>query len=257
MGHIRLGVLPRSKLWREVVALIEGGAFLETVAEASAKAAKSALSKATSDPQFLYAATLLVELPLLARSPKFLEGLRDHTIQDASSVPALLAGITDAIDRRAYDFGGRSDLGEMAQMALVESLSAEFDKSLPSLFEPTSADVRRALGQLASGNRFAGLAREFFARLVYKSLDYYLSRELANHVGTGKRFASDADRVAFDRALSQHAFEASRIVLEYAGGWYGKAVWQGDGLSEEKIKRFAGYAFSKLSSELGRRSDAA
>jgi hypothetical protein len=124
---------------------------------------------------------------------------------------------------------------------------------VPSLFDPTPQEVRTALGALAQGKNFALLARDFFARLTYRSLDYYLSRELAMHTGEGKRFASDADRVAFQSDLAQHTYEASRIVEEFAAGWYGKTVWQKQQLDQEAINRFTAYAFKKLRDELGRR----
>ena len=103
--------------------------------------------------------------------------------------------------------------------------------ALPSLFGPTPEEVRREIGRCASGDRFAALAREFFARLTQRSLDYYLSRELANHTGNGQRFADDAARARFDEALWRHCREASRIVEAFAGGWYGRNVYQRDGLS--------------------------
>ncbi len=142
-------------------------------------------------------------------------------------------------------------------MALVEALAVEFDRNLPSLFMPTPAEIRRELARLAGGDRFGSFARVFFARLTQKTLGYYLSRELANHTGPGLRFASDADRVLFDQALATHAWEASRIVEAFAGGWYGKTIWQGDGLTAAKTARFADFAFRKLCGELGRRRDAA
>ena len=63
MGHVRLRTLPRSKLWREVVELVSAGASVSEVAAASATAAKRALAQAGSDPEFLFVARLLVELP--------------------------------------------------------------------------------------------------------------------------------------------------------------------------------------------------
>ena len=111
------------------------------------------------------------------------------------------------------------------------------------------------MGEFASGDRFAHLARDFFARLTYRSLDYYLSRELAKHIGQDRRFATDAQRVAFQRALAQHTFETSRIVREFAGGWFGKTVWQRQALDQDAINRFTDYAFKKMRSELGRRRD--
>jgi hypothetical protein len=144
----------------------------------------------------------------------------------------------------------------MAQMALVESLASTIEPQLPSLFGAESADVRRALGRLSGSDGFARLARDFFARLSQRCLDYYLSRELANHVGAGRRFATDTDRRAFDAALALHCREASRIVEAYAGGWYGKTVWQAGELDRGAADRFARYAFRKIRNELARRRDA-
>ena len=110
----------------------------------------------------------------------------------------VAAAFSDAVDRHARDRGGRTDLGEMAQMAAVESLTATVGPTLPSLFEPGPAEVQRAIGRLAGGDRFSALARAFFARLTERSLDYYLSRELANHIGPGERFADDGERAEFD-----------------------------------------------------------
>ncbi len=255
MGHIRLGTLSRSKKWREVVDLLETNASLQDIAEASARASELDLSRASNDPSFQFVSRLLVELPLMARSPGFYGSLDDTGFEAGalSSVPKLLSEIGNAIDRNAFDLGKSSDLGALAQSALLETLSIKLRDSLPSLLTPDPQEIRRALGQFSGGQRFAELARDFFARLTYKSLDYYLSRELANHTGTGVRFASDADRVAFERALFQHTFETSRIVEEFAGGWYGKTVWKEQNLSPEAINKFTQYAFKKLRSELGRR----
>jgi len=259
MGHIRLGVLPQSRKWRQVVALLRSGADLSDVAQASALAAERDLAKATSDPVFQYVAKLLVELPLAARSPGFSEYLEGLGLSEnaLSSTPELTAELSSAIDRFAISVGTRSDLGEIAQMALVESLSQKLDNSLPSLFAPEPREIRRELGKISNGKEFAAFARQFFASVTYKSLDYYLSRELANHTGAGERFSTDADRVAFENALSSHTFEASRIVEEFAGGWYGKTVWKNQELSETKIDNFARYAFKKIRDELGRRRQVA
>lgn len=255
MGHIRLGTLPQSKKWREVVTLLNSDAPLEQIAQAAADASERDLKRASDDPVFQHVSNLLVTLPLQARSPSFLEfvtglGLSEENL---TSVTGLLAGLNSAIDAQAYELGRASDAGDIAKAALLETLSVQLNDRLPSLFEPTPAEVRRALAGFSSGQGFAVLARDFFARLTYRSLDYYLSRELANHTGAGKRFASDAERVAFQQALRQHAFEASRIVQEFAGGWYGKTVWKEQSLDQDAINNFTRFAFTKMRRELGRR----
>ena len=255
MGHIRLGTLPRSKAWREVVALLDSNAPIDVIAEAAAKASERDLSRASNDPNFQFVSALLVKLPLLARAPGFDEALVDLGVGDnaMASVTSLLAGIELAIDRNSFEAGFSSDAGELAKSTLLETLSVQMRDRLPSLFEPTSDEIRSTLGGFASGDRFAMLARDFFARLTYRSLDYYLSRELANHTGTEARFANDAQRREFQNALARHTFETSRIVQEFAGGWYGKTVWQNQALDQDSIDRFTRYAFKKMRDEFGRR----
>jgi hypothetical protein len=143
----------------------------------------------------------------------------------------------------------------MAQMAAAESLVAVVGPTLPSLFGPSPDEVQRAIGRLAGGDRFSGLAREFFARLTQRSLDHFLSRELASHIGPGERFANAAERLEFEAALEQHCREASRIVEAFAGGWYGKNVYQGEGVTAETVRRFAPVAFKKIRAELRKRRD--
>ena len=158
--------------------------------------------------------------------------------------------------RHGLLLGRRTDLGEMAQMAAVESIAALVGPRLPSLFEPNPGEVQRSVGRFAGGDRFSALAREFFARLTQRSLDYYLSRELSNHTGAGERFGDDAARSQFDDALDRHCREAARIVEAFAGGWYGKNVYQSSGLTPEAIRRFAPVAFKKIRAELRKRRDA-
>lgn len=255
MGHIRLGTLQQSKKWLEVIDLLDAYADVESIAEAAAKASEKDLKRASDDPFFQFVTQLLVKLPLLARAPGFEVEMANLGLPTGSllSVTSLLSGLNEAINQQAFEQGRISDAGELARAALLESLSIQMRDKLPTLFEPTPQELRKALASFSSGQEFSVLARDFFARLSYRSLDYFLSRELANHIGGDKRFGTDGDRVAFETALRQHTFEASKIVESFAGGWYGKTVWKEQNLSQDKINDFTRYAFKKLRSELGRR----
>lgn len=258
MGHIRLGTLPRSKKWRQVVDLLQFGADVESIAAAAAVAAERDLKQATNDPAFVQTLWLLTQLPLAARGPAFAADLQalGLSVADRPGLMEVVAAFTDGVDRQSRGQPGRTDLGEMAQMAAVESIVALVGQGLPSLFSPTPEEVQREIGRYASGDRFSLLAREFFARLTQRRLDYYLSREVANHIGPGARFGDDAERSAFDAALNWHCREASRIVEAFAGGWYGKHVYQRDGLQLSDIPGFADYALKKMGDELRKRRDA-
>lgn len=50
--------------------------------------------------------------------------------------------------------------------------------------------------------------------------------------------------------------EASRIIKEFSGGWYGKALQQERQISPDHARNFAHVAFKKLRAELRKRRDA-
>lgn len=254
MGHIRLKRLPASRRWDQVVALVGKGTSPEEVAAASANAAEEALQRARDDPALAHSFWLLTQIPLVARAPDFAAAAAAIGL-DLGEAPGLIeftAAFSDAVDRAAHGRPGRTDLGEIARSVAAESLAEVVSRDLPTLFDTTGDDVRVALGKLAAPDRFARLARDFFARLTQRHLDYYLSRTLSDHVGPGRMLATAADHTAFNAALDLHCREASRIVEDFAGGWFSKANYQG-GISPVKARDFVFIALGKITAELGRR----
>ncbi|MEL7469614.1 MAG: hypothetical protein AAFN27_14250 [Pseudomonadota bacterium] len=254
MGHHLMPRLGQSKRWREVVSSIANGESVDLIAARTVHASEAALKAGTSDPHFHAVVSMLVSLPLAARSPEFSESASELGL-DLPPDPDLLdlsIAVSSALDGRTAD---KSDFGEMAQLSLVESLTGAVEADLPSLFDPEPGAVRTALGRMAGGDRFATFAQDFFARLTHRVLDYYLAREMAAHVGHDARFATDAERRDFDAALARHCHEAATIVRDYSGGWYGKNIWQGDGPTPSNIQGYAGYAFTKIRNELRKRLD--
>ena len=88
-----------------------------------------------------------------------------------------------------------------------------------------------------------------------KTLEYYISRELPNHVGPGRAIASIDNQIEFRGAVERHCHEASLIVEEFAGGWYSKSNYQGT-LTEASAQGFADYALKKMRDELRARRSA-
>jgi hypothetical protein len=251
MGHLRLGVLPAGRRWNQVVELLATGGEIGALAEATAHAAEAEFRRASGDPALRYTVWLLTQLPLAARSPQFAARLGELGFEAGSeqSLLGLVSGLTSAIDAHVSDRGDRTDLGELARLAAAESLSAAISAGLPSLFETTAGDVRLELGKLTNKDRFAKMTRDFFARLTLKTLEYYISRELPNHVGPGKALASIDKQIEFRGALERHCREASLIVEEFAGGWYSKANYKG-GITPAQAQAFTEYTLTKMRAEL-------
>jgi hypothetical protein len=126
VGHIRLGVLSRSRKWQQVVEQLHLGADVAAVAALAADAAETSLHGASDDPAFIHAFWLLIQIPLAARGPAFAEDLRRLGLEvpDQPSLMDVAAAFSGAVDQFARQRGGRTDLGEMAQLAAVESMTA-------------------------------------------------------------------------------------------------------------------------------------
>src|SRR5262249_20313773 len=95
----------------------------------------------------------------------------------------------------------------------------------------------------------ANLSHDFFARFTQRFLTYHLGRELANHVGEGKRFASPTEHSEFIDQLGVHCRQAALIVKQFAGDWYSKANFEG-GINPTRVKDFLHGEIGKLRREL-------
>ena len=65
-----------------------------------------------------------------------------------------------------------------------------------------------------------------------------------------------SDHSDFNAALDLHCREASRIIKEFSGGWYGKTLQQERQITPDEARKFAHVAFKKLRAELRKRRDA-
>lgn len=87
MGHVRLGSLPRSRAWKEVVGLITAGADVSQIANATIRAADKAFSFVFNDEGFTEAVWLMTQLAIAAKKDNFNDHLQSVGInlpQDTS-----------------------------------------------------------------------------------------------------------------------------------------------------------------------------
>jgi hypothetical protein len=253
MGHIRLGTLPRTREWIEVLDLIGGGAGSPEVAAATMVASDSGLAGAANDPGLIHSVWLLTQIPLAARSDDFAGRLQQFGL-DVNASPTLLevvSAFAGGVDEHLSRKGGRTDLGEMAQMAACEALTALGTPATASLFEEMAPSAQESLRGLSTSKQFSALAREFFTRLSRKYLTYFLSRELSNYVSGDGRFASIEQHAEFNQGLELYCRQATRIVEEFSGGWFSKTNFEG-GITPEKAAGFVYVALKKLRAELAR-----
>lgn len=257
MGHVHATPLPRTRKWVRVVGLIHAGAGAAQVANATTAAAERWFEKAANDPGVVETVWLLMRLPVAARADDFAAALRTCgvAVSDEPGLLEVVGAVTDAIDARMPNCRGRTDLGEMAQMAAAETLSGVIGGRLNGLFGTAPEDVRREFARLRTSKQFGLFARDFFARFAFKVLDFFLSKTLPDQVGEGKRFRTLGQQAAFTDALGTHCREAARVLEGYAGDWLVKHAYEEEGdIARGSAAAFTAYAMTKLTRELRQRA---
>lgn len=258
LGHIRLGTLPSTRKWKEVVKLLEGSAGTSEVAAATFDASQRGFQEAPNDPGLNHVFWLLTQIVGAAQSDNFKKSLNNAGLDvgEKATFFNVLGSFASAVDAHMGKMGKRSDLGEMAQMAASEAMSRLVGQEARSLFGTTEQDVQNAFKKYATSTQFGQLARDFFARFSKRYLTYFLSRQLSNHVGGEKaRFSNIDSHSEFLKALDHHCQQASNIVQEFSGSWLSKTKFVEGEITPEKARDFVYVAFKKLRQEFSKRGE--
>ena len=254
MGHIRLGNLPKTRNWKQVISLLDETSDPALIAEATLKAASSILKKAPNDLGIAHCFWLLTQLPFEARSPDFFAQAKKLGLK-LSSDPSLLeltSAFTEAVDDHLRKNGRRTDLSEIAQLAASESLTACCAEKTRSLFGTNPDDLRRAIEDLSNPKKFSYLSKRFFGAFTQRYLSYFLSKELSNHVGANATLSNLREHTEFNDALKTYCQQSAKIVEEFSGAWFSKTKFFEGTITPEKAKGFLYVAFKKIVSELKR-----
>ncbi len=251
MGHLLLGDLPRTRRWREVIALVESGASYEEIAKASLIATRDAFAAASDEPGLVEAFWLLTQLPIVCKQRDIIPGLTKLglVISRNADLLEIITSADQSVERTISTSTSATDLSEMARLAFADALAGWASSSSLDLFGTPTEEARQSLKRLATNKAFSAISREFFTRFLVRHLLYFLSRELSNHVGPNRPFQSIEQHGVFNAALELHCHEATRIVSDFAGGWYTKAQFEGE-ITRRKVRGFLHVALDKITKEL-------
>ena len=120
MGHVRIGSLPQTKRWQEVVGIIaDSSSGVAALAAATMRAAEKGLDIAATDEGLRHSIWLLAQITLAAREDDFAAALNriGLRVPGEPSVFDIVGGFSESVDRVLHASRGRTDIGEMAQMA--------------------------------------------------------------------------------------------------------------------------------------------
>jgi hypothetical protein len=256
MGHERLGILPKTQRWQQVVEQIAKPSLsdedVSSVARQTVQNISSRLRNIQNEPGVRTAFKFLVSLSVASRSPKPRETLSSHGIE----IPVVITPLSLAKAVRAQVAGKRNSLeyGEIAQNAAVDAIAAWYEKNRErqtSLFEP-SDDSFQVWRKAGSGTGFCELARLFFAKFTERYLNYFLEREASARLeNLYQRDQLQKKMRNYVDIVSKHAFETAKITQSFAAGWFNKHATQ-DVPTDGEIQDFLFVAFGKIREELQR-----
>ena len=259
MGHVRLGKLPASRKWQDIVAYLASSEMdVANLANSISEATQKALLKAENDAAFVETCWLLINIPQAAKADDVVGAFKDIGVNVPSS-PTLLdvaIGFDNAIERvmRRPDVK-ISDLGEMARQAGIAALMDVTQERLPTLWQPNDTDERTTLATLASPDKFGELSQRFFTNLTEKNILYFLDREWPKHIGPDKLAKSIGDMSVLNQSIRRHCEETTLIMRAFSKDWLAKNLY----VKDRKITRiqsanFASYALKKINTELSERA---
>lgn len=252
MGHVRLGILPKTKRWKNVISLISDGADVGAVTDATIFASETAFKSVQNDAGFREAVQMIVALGLAASEKDPIAVMADHGVnipKNATVIDVAIA-LRQGLEKKISESGKRSDFGQKAGDALAAAVIEHMSGKLGNLFTPTEADVTNQLKGFKKPSAFGEFSRTFFGRLTTECMQYFLSKTLATNLGAGMRFTTLNQMGEFNSALETHCKESSVLVEEYSKDWFSKRRFEENGkISRKSIQGFGWYALEKMRGE--------
>jgi len=253
MGHTLLGQLQRTRRYKQVVALLAGGAEAPQIAQAVIEYAERHFNLAANDPLLVATVHTLMQLPIAARSSDFVKALNEQGIEVSTKPTSaeLISAVVASLDRRFPDAQHRTDLSEIAQRVAAEALSGHLRESLGLLYDSARPeDIQGALKTTHKAAEFGSFARRFMAGIAQHVLSYFLGPALTAATGADRRFPTLAAAGTYKQALATHAYEAAKIVEKFSGDWYSQVQRPGKGLTLEEAGKYTYGALQKMTKEL-------
>ena len=259
MGHERVGALPRSQKWRDVVAhLAEFSGSQEDVAAIAndtLQNVRAQLRKIHSDDGVVAAFQFLVALTKSA-------SLQDHgeasfspriDLEGSPSTLRLISELRSWVEAQA----GSREYADIATKASADAISLwSSQQSMQGSLFTEPGDPREIWQRADNGAGFCEVSRLFFAKFTERYLRYFLEREASASMAS----VSDRDRLSNQLrdhidSVSRFAFETSRIAQSFAAGWFNNHA-RDRYPSKDESRGFLSIAFGKMREELKREADA-
>jgi hypothetical protein len=188
MGHTRLGKIPTTRKWREVVGVFAAAKNptglssqsneIAHLATSTIRASSEALRAGIKDGGLAFVFYFLTQLALSTRRRRAQEALTSLGLRlpDNPTHLDLTVEIHRLIDEHFKEIGRKSDVAELAQLAVGETLANYLRNRPRDLFASSQDQLFDDLRQLGSQRTFGEISRVFFSNFMSRMLGFYLSK---------------------------------------------------------------------------------
>ena len=255
MGHERVGVLPHTKRWRDVVAQLAESSDpkedIGAIAQATLQNVRLQFRQIHADAGVIAAFQFLIALTKDASSGELATSSLSPAINfsEQPSTLRLIGELRSWVEAQA----GSPEYAVIATKAASDAISLWSSQQAmqPSLFS-SSIDSQAIWERANSGAGFCEVSRLFFSKFTERYLKYFLEREASASMTnvTVRDELSSQLRDHID-GVSKFAFETSQITQSFAAGWFNLHAKENIPSIEES-RGFLYIAFGKLREELMR-----
>jgi len=253
MGHLRLGRLPKTRRWVQVVELLnDAPQDVSGIAASVALAADARLKKLAADPSLGYCFWLLTRIAQASRTSDFQKSLSEIGVaaNNDDSVLGFISRLNERIHAETDHNINSGHFTDLSSLALKRTLSETIVEHSETLFGAPIDNLRAAFRAHSQSDQFGSISHKFFADFFSRTLKSLVDRELSKHVGPGMSFSTCVDSKNFMEALDIHSRESARIMQDFASDWYSKHNWESKGqISRNEAQAFVAVALNKLRSE--------
>lgn len=256
MGHRRVGALPKTQRWRDLVDQLETFSGeeeqLDRIVATTLGGIRNRFLDVESAPSVFESFKYLVAFAVAAGIERpgafmaetgFDAPTSDSPLALARSLARCLEGTSDS-----------PEYASIAGAAACDALSRWYRINAPETASLFGEDAESFLAwrKLSTGAGFCELSRGYFSGLTDRYLRYFLDREASRSISTlFERDSFDKQLGAHVDDISQHAFETAKITQSFAAGWFNKHARTGLP-TDQQIRGFLSLAFGKMRAELGR-----
>jgi hypothetical protein len=254
MGHERLGFVPKTKHWYNLMDKITNFSIdKDTSFEIASQVLKNVrlqYERLEKDGSIISSFKFLVILSYAAKFKDPHQYLLKEGISLKDDISPL--SLSKEINKWVGHNVDSMEYRTFSKSALIETIVEWYQKNESpqiDLFKK-SKDPYSVWRKASDGSGFCELSRSYFAKFTGKYLKYFLDRIASSKISNLSQREKLESKINNNiNVISEHAFETSKITQSFAAGWYNKYASE-ELPNENQIKKFIYKAFDKIKSEL-------